>query len=218
VRRIPEPELMESTAQAYAYSCADFSESNNLFVKNLFSLANINIKTKILDIGCGDGEIPMKIIQKEVCDITAVDGSEAMLEEFHRKLKTNNISNIKIIHSLIDHKLLSNNKFDVVINNSLIHHISDIDSFWKNLIRLIKDDGIILCMDLIRPNGEGELNKLVRRYGGNDITLKRDFENSLRASYTINEINEQLLKINNISFTIKAVSDRHFFVSINLKR
>tara|TARA_B100000902_G_scaffold79765_1_gene84460 strand:+ start:44 stop:265 length:222 start_codon:yes stop_codon:yes gene_type:complete len=73
-------------------------------------------------------------------------------------------------------------------------------------------------MDLIRPNDEGELNKLVRRYGGNDITLKRDFENSLRASYTINEINEQLLKINNISFTIKAVSDRHFFVSINLKR
>jgi len=217
VRRIPEPELMENTEQARAYSCADFSESNNIFVNNLFSLTKINNKTKILDIGCGDGEIPIQIFKRKICNITAVDGSSAMLDEFDKKLKNNKITNIKIIKSLIDNQLLIDNKFDIVMSNSLIHHISDINLFWHNLIRLTEDNGFILCMDLHRPDDESSLINLLHTYGGNNLTLKKDFENSLRAAYTIDEIKSQLNEINKISFTIKPVSDRHFFVSIRLK-
>mgnify|MGYP001223676254 CR=1 FL=1 len=197
---------MEGIEQAHSYAYADFNESNSLFVNNLFGLSKINRETKILDVGCGDGEIPIMIFKKQICDITAVDGSESMLEEFHKKLKTNNISSIKVLKSLIDNKLFKDNKFDIVMSNSLIHHIKDISSFWKNLIRLIKNDGVILCMDLIRPDNENILGKLVRTYGGNNLTLKKDFENSLRASYTIEEVKIQLNKINNISFTIKSNS------------
>ena len=218
MRRIPEAELMESPEQAHAYSRADFSESNDIFVNNLFTLTKISDETKILDLGCGDGEIPIKILKKQTCDITAVDGSEAMLAEFHKKLYINKTNNLKVIKSYINDKLLIGHKFDIIINNSLIHHISDISSFWQNLIRLVSDDGIILCMDLKRPDDESSLNKLLQVYGGNDLTLKSDFENSLRASYTIEEVKAQLNMINKISFTIKSVSDRHFFVSIRIKR
>tara|TARA_B100000927_G_scaffold105219_1_gene85070 strand:+ start:1005 stop:1682 length:678 start_codon:yes stop_codon:yes gene_type:complete len=217
VRRIPESELMESTEQARAYSCADFRESNNIFVNNLFRVSKINDKTKILDIGCGDGEIPIQILKRKNCDITAVDGSEAMLDEFYKKVKNNNIRNIKIMNSLIDDELLVDSKFDIVMSNSLVHHIKDIKSFWKNLIRLTDNNGIILCMDLQRPDDESSLINLLQIYGGNNLTLKKDFENSLRAAYTIDEIKSQLNEINKISFTIKPVSDRHFFVSIRLK-
>jgi len=217
VRRIPESELMESTEQARAYSCADFRESNNIFVNNLFRVSKINDTTKILDIGCGDGEIPIQILKRKNCDITAVDGSEAMLDEFYKKVKNNNIRNIKIMNSLIDDELLVDSKFDIVMSNSLVHHIKDIKSFWKNLIRLTDNNGIILCMDLQRPDDESSLINLLQTYGGNNLTLKKDFENSLRAAYTIDEIKSQLDEINKISFTIKPVSDRHFFVSIRLK-
>tara|TARA_B100001057_G_scaffold114360_1_gene112722 strand:- start:701 stop:1378 length:678 start_codon:yes stop_codon:yes gene_type:complete len=217
VRRTPESELMESTEQARAYSCADFSESNNIFVNNLFRESKVNDKTKILDIGCGDGEIPIQIFKRKNCDITAVDGSEAMLDEFYKKVKNNKITNIKIMNSLIDDQLLVDSKFDIVMSNSLVHHINDIKSFWKNLIRLTDNNGIILCMDLQRPDDESSLINLLQTYGGNNLTLKKDFENSLRAAYTIDEIKSQLNEINKISFTIKPVSDRHFFVSIRLK-
>ncbi len=217
MRRIPESELMESTEQARAYSCADFSESNNIFVNNLFRESKVNDKTKILDIGCGDGEIPIQIFKRKNCDITAVDGSEAMLDEFYKKVKNNKITNIKIMNSLIDDQLLVDSKFDIVMSNSLVHHINDIKSFWKNLIRLTDNNGIILCMDLQRPDDESSLINLLQTYGGNNLTLKKDFENSLRAAYTIDEIKSQLNEINKISFTIKPVSDRHFFVSIRLK-
>ena len=217
MRRIPESELMESTEQARAYSCADFSESNNIFVNNLFRESKVNDKTKILDIGCGDGEIPIQIFKRKNCNITAVDGSEAMLDEFYKKVKNNKITNIKIMNSLIDDQLLVDRKFDIVMSNSLVHHINDIKSFWKNLIRLTDNNGIILCMDLQRPDDESSLINLLQTYGGNNLTLKKDFENSLRAAYTIDEIESQLNEINKISFTIKPVSDRHFFVSIRLK-
>ena len=217
MRRTPESELMESTEQARAYSCADFSESNNIFVNNLFRESKVNDKTKILDIGCGDGEIPIQIFKRKNCDITAVDGSEAMLDEFYKKVKNNKITNIKIMNSLIDDQLLVDSKFDIVMSNSLVHHINDIKSFWKNLIRLTDNNGIILCMDLQRPDDESSLINLLQTYGGNNLTLKKDFENSLRAAYTIDEIKSQLNEINKISFTIKPVSDRHFFVSIRLK-
>ena len=208
---------MENTEQARAYSCADFSESNNIFVNNLFRVSKINNKTKILDIGCGDGEIPIQILKRKNCDITAVDGSEAMLDEFYKKVKINKLTNIKIMNSLINDELLVDSKFDIVMSNSLVHHINDIKSFWKNLIRLTDDNGIILCMDLQRPDDESSLTNLLQTYGGNNSTLKKDFENSLRAAYTIDEIKSQLNEINKISFTIKPVSDRHFFVSIRLK-
>tara|TARA_B100000900_G_scaffold74911_1_gene59788 strand:+ start:2680 stop:3357 length:678 start_codon:yes stop_codon:yes gene_type:complete len=217
VRRIPELELMENIEQARAYSCADFSESNNIFVNNLFRVSKINDKTKILDIGCGDGEIPIQILKRKNCDITAVDGSEAMLDEFYKKVNNNKITNIKIMNSLIDDELLLDSKFDIVMCNSLVHHINDIKSFWRNLIRLTDNNGVILCMDLQRPDDECSLINLLQTYGGNNLTLKKDFENSLRAAYTIDEIKSQLNEINKISFTIKPVSDRHFFVSIRLK-
>ena len=53
MRRTPEPELMESEAQAVSYAQADFSESNQIFISNLLQQASINSETKILDIGCG---------------------------------------------------------------------------------------------------------------------------------------------------------------------
>ena len=64
MRRTPEPELMESEAQAVSYAQADFSESNQIFISNLLQQASINSETKILDVGCGDGEIPIMLVKK----------------------------------------------------------------------------------------------------------------------------------------------------------
>ncbi len=50
MRRTPEPELMESEAQAASYAQADFSESNEIFISNLLQQASINSKTRLLDL------------------------------------------------------------------------------------------------------------------------------------------------------------------------
>ena len=70
MKRVPEPDLMEQKEQAYAYANADFSNSNELFLEKLFEFCSITDETKILDVGCGDGEIPIEIYKKTKSKIT----------------------------------------------------------------------------------------------------------------------------------------------------
>ncbi len=215
MKRIPELELMDRDDQAASYAQADFSASNNIFINNLFEQTSINSKTKILDVGCGDGEIPIMLFEKTKCQLTAIDGSENMLNQFIMKKEKYNIKGIQIYKKLINGNLFPSTVFDIVITNSVLHHISDVFMFWKNLIRLIGPTGKIIVMDLVRPKTNLELQKKLEKYGGSDPILLSDFENSLKAAYTIDEVTAQLKTFNEITFTIKTVSDRHFFATIN---
>jgi hypothetical protein len=71
-------------------------------------------------------------------------------------------------------------------------------------------------MDLERPKSNKEMDDILLKYGGKDPILLDDFKNSLKAAYTINEVSQQLDSYSNISFNIKAISDRHFFVNIEM--
>jgi 2-polyprenyl-3-methyl-5-hydroxy-6-metoxy-1,4-benzoquinol methylase len=217
VRRTPEPELMESEEQSVSYAQADFSESNQIFISNLLQQASISSKTKILDVGCGDGEIPIMLVKNTQCQITAIDGSENMLKQFYLKKEKQNIKNIKIYKKLINNELFPENVFDLVINNSVLHHVSDVYLFWQNLIRLIGPKGKIFLMDLARPESNAQLENTLSKYGGSDPILLRDFENSLRAAYTIDEVKSQLSDFSQVTFNIKSVSDRHFFATIIMR-
>ena len=208
---------MESEEQAASYAHADFSNSNNIFLDQVFQYSNISPETTLLDVGCGDGEIPIKIRSHNKCNITALDGSEAMLREFKIKLDKNNIDDITVINTRLEENSLNDNSFDIVTTNSVLHHVVSPHVFWNELIRLVKATGIIFVMDLERPKSEDTLITVLNKYGGNDSTLLNDFENSLRAAYTLSEVTEQLSSFPSISFDAKHVSDRHFFVTIEPK-
>ena len=215
--RVPEKELMCSNEQAASYANANFSESNNIFINNTFQHVKIDNYTKLLDVGCGDGEIPIRISKETDCEITAIDGSQAMLNEFKKKIMKNNVRNIFLYKKLIDHNLFLGKSFDVIICNSVLHHVSDSSLFWNTIFRLTRKNGVICLMDLLRPKSNKEMDNVLLKYGGKDPILLDDFKNSLKAAYTVNEVSQQLDGYNNISFNIKSVSDRHFFVNIEMR-
>ena len=208
---------MESIEQASAYALADFTQSNDSFIFNLFESYKIKEHTKILDVGCGDGEIPIKIYNKIKCNISAIDGSLSMLNEFKKKLNNNNINNIQVFHQRIENNTLDNKSFDVVISNSVLHHVQSPELFWNNIFMLTKSGGCIFLMDLFRPSDENHLSHILDKYGGDDPVLLHDFENSLRAAYTIDEVVDHLSMHTLARANVKAISDRHFFVTIQLK-
>jgi len=214
---VPEPDLMEKKEQAYAYANADFSNSNKLFIEKLFNFCSITDKTKILDVGCGDGEIPITIYKKTKSKITVLDGSSAMLDEFSRKMNENKINDIKIIEKRYEDAHLMEKSFDILISNSVLHHVKSPKLFWEKSFNLVRQHGNIMLMDLVRPSNENSLLTILDKYGGNDPVLLSDFENSLRAAYTLDEVEAQLSPFPNISSSVKAISDRHFFVTIEIR-
>ena len=72
-------------------------------------------------------------------------------------------------------------------------------------------------MDLVRPESNAQLGSILSKYGGSDPILLKDFENSLRAAYTIDEVRSQLSDFSQVTFSIKSVSDRHFFATIIMR-
>ena len=218
MKRVPEPDLMEQKEQAHAYANADFSNSNELFLEKLFEFCSITDETKILDVGCGDGEIPIKIYKKTKSKITVLDGSSAMLDEFSKKMSANNIDDIKIIQRRYEETHLTEKSFDILISNSVLHHVKSPKKFWEKSFNLVRQQGQIVLMDLFRPSNEHELLTILEKYGGSNQVLLNDFENSLRAAYTPYEVECQLSSFPSISSSVKAISDRHFFVTIEIKK
>ena len=218
MKRVPEPDLMEQKEQAYAYANADFSDSNGLFLEKLFEFCSITDETKILDVGCGDGEIPIKIYKKTKSKITVLDGSSVMLDELSKKISANNIDDIKVIQRRYEDTHLKEKSFDILISNSVLHHVKSPKKFWEKSFNLVRQQGQIVLMDLFRPSSEHELLTILDKYGGNNPVLLNDFENSLRAAYTPYEVECQLSSFPSISSSVKAISDRHFFVTIEIKK
>ena len=61
---------------------------------------------------------------------------------------------------------LVNKSFDLVISNSVLHHVKSPSLFWENIIDLTKPGGFIAVMDLFRPDTESSLLRHLRPMGG----------------------------------------------------
>lgn len=106
-------------------------------------------KIKILDAGCGTGFSTMKLAQQNPgAEIIGIDISSKSLEI--ASLRVKKIShlldpNTKI--TLLKMDLLNldslKEKFDFIVSTGVIHHLSDPQKGLKNLVKKLKDDGII---------------------------------------------------------------------------
>jgi len=216
MKRIPEPEIMDDIDQAKAYSNANFSTSNNLFVDfiiNKIDLNNYN-NLNILDLGCGPCDIDILLAQlMPYSKIYAIDGSKAMLCEAQKNIEKHNLINqIVLINSIIPEIDININKFDIIISKDLLHHLENPDVLWKTIDRFSDKNSLIFIMDLIRPENEVEAKEIVEKVSGNEPDiLKVDFYNSLLASYTIDEIKNMLYN-KNFNFEIAKAGDRHYII------
>ena len=89
MKRIPEPELMETKEQARAYAAADFSEAHQSYV-SLFDerFSQRPAKAAVLDLGCGPADVTLRLARANPgYNFHAIDGSAAMLDCARRALR-----------------------------------------------------------------------------------------------------------------------------------
>lgn len=211
IPRILEPEVMDTAQAAADYDAMDFTEVNNDFAQLALELGPES--GKILDLGTGTARIPLLLAQaRPQWQITAVDLAPSMLA-----LGQQHIAQAQLQHQiallLADAKALplGDQSFDLIISNSLIHHLPDPWPVFQEIHRLLHPNGALLLRDLIRPGNDSELDLILTKHGGdsnpNQLKLFRD---SLQASFTIPEITALIdqAKINNIK--VYQSSDRHW--------
>jgi ubiquinone/menaquinone biosynthesis C-methylase UbiE len=217
MQRIPEPEeLMDDAAQARAYAEADFSEPNQLFVDLLERMGADQLSGRLLDLGCGPADIPLRLAERHPrLHIDAVDGAQAMLDLARRRLdgRAGMTDRVRLLCKYLPCPDLTVEGYEFVVSNSLLHHLENPSALWQTVIRCARPGAFVLVMDLARPGSEVAVDSLVETHAMDaPEVLRRDFRNSLFAAYTAEEVREQLRQAGLTTLDVGLVSDRHLAV------
>ncbi|MGH7855811.1 MAG: class I SAM-dependent methyltransferase [Candidatus Binatia bacterium] len=214
MERIPEPEIMDDPKQALAYARADFAEVNAAFVERLRAALGEEPVRRIVDLGCGPADIPLRIARLlPAVALTAVDASAPMLALAREAVRAGGFrSRIALVRASVPALPLKAGAFDVIVSNSLLHHLREPRSFWREVARLGQSGGLVLVVDLLRPETPARAREIVEREaGGEEPVLQRDFYNSLLAAFTPAEVRGQL-DAGLSHLDCRPVSDRHWMV------
>lgn len=217
MERIVEPELMEEEEQSLAYAEADFEQPHNYFIQLFREKFGTQIGNNVLDLGCGTGDITLRFAKAYAdCHIDGIDGSKAMLSYAHQDLAACDesiIPRVNFIKGILPQASLPLDNYDVIISNSLLHHLHNPLVFWQCIHSYSQKGTKIFMMDLLRPDNIQEAFKLVENYANNEPSiLQRDFFNSLCAAFTLNEVKQQLTSQNLDYLSVQQISDRHLIV------
>lgn len=217
VERVVEPELMDDPAQAEAYARADFEGPNALFCERL-AHQPLPEGAHVLDLGCGPADIPIRLAaERPGQHFWAVDGAAAMLDHARKRLSATGLGGrVTLVHGRLGALSLPERSFDVVLSNSLLHHLHDPSLLWREVAVRGRPGAWVQIMDLRRPPDAGSADAIVARYAGDEPPiLRRDFAASLRAAFTPGEVMAQL-RAAGLSLSVSVPSDRHLMVTGHL--
>ncbi len=218
MKRRPEPELMDGQEQARAYAKADFSESNELFLRLLAEQQPGTLNgARALDLGCGPADIVIRLLRRypgASCD--ALDGSRAMLDLAQQAIDRlpGIAARVRLLCDKLPSARLASGAYDLILSNSLLHHLHEPQVLWRSIRAAAKPGALVLIMDLMRPASAGWAAALVESYAaGEPAVLKQDFRNSLHAAFEPAEVTEQLRTAGlRDQLEVHVVSDRHLAV------
>lgn len=211
MQRVTEPEVMDSPQEAIEYDAMDFSDVNTAFSDRAIELGPS--QGLILDAGTGTARIPILLCQRcPQWQIVGIDLARSMLDVGKKNLEYSGLQHhIKL--ELVDAKQLPYPEahFDMVVSNSLVHHLPDPLPFLVELKRVLKPNGAILLRDLLRPDSQESLDAILERVAADcNAHQKQLFRDSLHAAFTLDEVNELLQQAGLEDVKVYQSSDRHW--------
>lgn len=118
---------LENTYKQFKTINALIAQWKTIYRRELCPYFRTRAENQILDIGFGGGDIPVKLVQWAAKDdiplhITAVDTDERAFN-FVQKIQTPD--NVKFLNCSSSELLTTGQKYDFVISNHLLHHLSE---------------------------------------------------------------------------------------------
>ncbi len=137
--KVIEDEAAETYDSIFA-KLAFYEYRRKLFAKYIASLTNGVEFPKILEIGCGTGNLTRRIetfVRK--CFIVGLDLSAKMIGIAKGKTKITNF-----VIALGEKLPFVDGGFDLVVGIAILHHIPELDNFFEEISRVLKKKGKIV--------------------------------------------------------------------------
>lgn len=106
---------------------------------------------KVLDLGCGDVEVPGQVIEKFGFEsFTGVDSSSQALQEAAKRPMWDNAESRWIESDLRDFFKTESGKYDTIFSGFAIHHLTteEKDNFLRNVREVLVDRGMFYFFDV----------------------------------------------------------------------
>lgn len=213
MRRILEPEVMDTETDAVEYDAMDFREANQRFADDAVALLRGIEDAQVLDIGTGTAQIPIMMLKRDkTMRILACDMAQEML-----RVAARNVANAGVADrcqlARLDAKSLRvpAQKYDLVICNSTIHHIPDPFVVFREIARVLKPQGGVVIRDLFRPETMDDAWATVNRVAaGEHPRQKQLFFDSLCAALSLDEVRSYVERAGLERMKVEVCSDRHW--------
>lgn len=143
-----------------------------------------------MEFGCGTGLVSFNLVNKFE-KITLIDSSKGMIDILNSKISKYKVNNMVANHSDIYNENSVKEKFDVIYNSLVLHHICNITTIIKIFYELLNSDGYLCIVDLNEEDGrfhknypdfdghngfnQAELKRILISAGFNDIESKTFF-------------------------------------------
>ncbi len=214
MERVLEPEVMDAPEQVLAYAQADFERENQGFVDQFFTLYPDLENPHIVDLGCGPGDIPLRLVRHHAtCTITGIDASQPMIDYAQRAVKQAGFQDrIQLLCQRIQEVSVPSPP-DALISNSLVHHLPNPLQFWYCVKTWPKPGTPVFVMDLLRPESPEAAQAIVDEHAAAESEqLRKDFYHSLLAAFTDDEVAAHLAELNLSRLMVDVPDDRHWIV------
>lgn len=227
MKRVLEPEVMDTPEEAADYDTMDHGAVNLKFCQDLLLAAatsdgSSGLQGPILDFGTGTALIPIAL-----CDLTknlkivAIDLAVHMLALAKKHIDARGLNDrIELVKVDAKSTAFRDGEFGSVISNSIVHHIPEPRSVLAEMHRVTAPGGLVFVRDLYRPNDEAEVDRLVGLYGGEpplDASQRSAydhqrmlFRDSLCAALTPEEVRTLTEEVGMTGADIRMTSDRHW--------
>lgn len=201
-----ENESIEDGDQILSYFNADREKYKHLF-KVAYKMSTKEVPKSVIDIGCGPGDLTYEMSKLYPGVVfTGVDTSKGMLS-----LSNNyNSKNLKFLnYSIRD----ITGRFDRAISSLTLHHFHDPMEFWNSIKKLITIDFFVI--DLLRPSSEQKLQQRLHM-GDYSPEFRLDYEASMRAAFSLEEINKQIEEYDFEDLTVMEINRPELYMDLVL--
>ncbi len=217
--RVPEPEVMDDSAEVEAYASAAaqayLDRIDDTFVGHALRLVQRRASGRALDLGTGPGQIVLKLAARlPGWRFVGIDRSPNMIAQARVNLATwsghrpSGVPGVHYqmaeanelpIHERVEFFVADGNKlalpdasFDLVMSNSVLHHLAHPEEVLAEIARLARPGAAILIRDLRRPSRLAyplHVRWFGRHYSG---LMYRLYAASVRSAYTEHELEDLL--------------------------
>jgi len=210
--RTLEPEVMDTAEEARDYDAMDHAAVNRVFVDDFVAFAG-TVESPILDVGTGTAQIPIELCCRVAgCQVTAIDLADHMLAVGRENVRRASLEDrLRLERWDAKEMPCGDGAFAAAISNSIVHHIPEPVAVFIEMVRVVRPGGALFVRDLLRPDDDAAVRRLVETYAGDANAHQRQmFEDSLRAALTLDEVRGLMARLGLDPAAVRPTSDRHW--------